>query len=163
MVTIRKYNPREDEQSWVRCRVLSLLDTPCYDQVLRHKQSYQNPSIELVAVSQGTVIGILDLELDGDKKVICYRTGTKGAIIRNLMVLPEFRQKGVAAHLMEYAFSLGPGGRRDKKLAFEKPVYENLLLPSLLRRGRGVQGAGKPPHLRLLCQRGVRRIHRTLP
>ena len=106
MVTIRKYNPREDEQSWVRCRVLSLLDTPCYDQVLRHKQSYQNPSIELVAVSQGTVIGILDLELDGDKKVICYRTGTKGAIIRNLMVLPEFRQKGVAAHLMEYAFSL---------------------------------------------------------
>ena len=106
MVTIRKYNPREDEQNWVRCRVLSLLDTPYYDDVLRHKQTYENPSIELVAVSQGSIIGILDLELDTSTKVICYRTGTKGAILRNLMVLPEFRQKGVAAHLMDYALTL---------------------------------------------------------
>lgn len=40
----------EDETSWVRCRVLSFLDTAYYDIVAREKERYQHPSIELVAV-----------------------------------------------------------------------------------------------------------------
>ena len=51
----------EDETSWVRCRVLSFLDTAYYDIVAREKERYQHPSIELVAVENGVVIGLLDI------------------------------------------------------------------------------------------------------
>ena len=46
----------EDETSWVRCRVLSFLDTAYYDIVAREKERYQHPSIELVAVENGVVM-----------------------------------------------------------------------------------------------------------
>ncbi len=48
-IKIRAYN-KEDEMDWVRCRVLSFLDTAYYDNVLREKEKYENPAIELVAV-----------------------------------------------------------------------------------------------------------------
>ncbi|CDQ40019.1 hypothetical protein BN990_02337 [Virgibacillus salexigens] len=44
---IRKYSV-DDELGWVRCRVLSFLDTAYYDNVFSEKEKYENPSIELV-------------------------------------------------------------------------------------------------------------------
>lgn len=46
---IREYGP-EDELGWVRCRVLSFLNTAYFDNVLKEKEKYINPAIELVAI-----------------------------------------------------------------------------------------------------------------
>ena len=46
---IRKYTEK-DEQSWLRCRVLSFLNTAYFDNVLKEKETYENPAIELVAI-----------------------------------------------------------------------------------------------------------------
>jgi hypothetical protein len=46
-VLIRNYK-KEDEQGWLRCRVLAFLNTAYYDNVLNKKEVYERPSIELV-------------------------------------------------------------------------------------------------------------------
>ncbi|WP_207670529.1 hypothetical protein [Haloimpatiens lingqiaonensis] len=42
---IREYRDN-DNLAWVRCRVLSFLDSAYFDNVLREKEHYQNPSIK---------------------------------------------------------------------------------------------------------------------
>ncbi|GFN34437.1 hypothetical protein [Tepidimicrobium xylanilyticum] len=44
---IKEYRD-SDNLDWVRCEVLSFLDTAYFDNVLRKKEKYNNPSIELV-------------------------------------------------------------------------------------------------------------------
>ena len=41
---IREYQPK-DEIGWVRCRVLSLLDTAYFDNVLKGKEKYEDFSM----------------------------------------------------------------------------------------------------------------------
>ncbi|MEV8389052.1 MULTISPECIES: GNAT family N-acetyltransferase [unclassified Streptomyces] len=58
--TIRAYT-RADEGSWLRCRVLSFLNTAYYDDVDRAKPAIPVPGLELVAVDRtDTVVGIMD-------------------------------------------------------------------------------------------------------
>ncbi|MFB7749985.1 GNAT family N-acetyltransferase [Streptomyces sp. NPDC056121] len=62
---IRDYNPA-DEASWLRCRVLSFLNTPYFDDVLQTKPEIPGPGFELVAAGDsGTVLGIIDVTVDG--------------------------------------------------------------------------------------------------
>ena len=57
---IRDYTPT-DEQSWLRCRVLSFLNTPYFDDVLTSKTPIAAPGFDLVALDAGgTVVGIID-------------------------------------------------------------------------------------------------------
>lgn len=104
-ITIRKYR-REDESGWVRCRVLSLLDTPYYDDVQPQKPQFDTPAIEIVADYGGQIVGVLDIQCDSNERSICYRNETPGGIIRTLAVLPEFRREKVAVHLLKYACDL---------------------------------------------------------
>ena len=62
-IVVRPYEP-SDEEGWVRCRVLSFLKTPYFDNVEREKERYVRPAIELVAVSDGHVVGLLDVECE---------------------------------------------------------------------------------------------------
>ena len=93
----------EDETSWVRCRVLSFLDTAYYDIVAREKERYQHPSIELVAVENGVVIGLLDIECEEEPNAICTAHETLGAMIWHLAVHPDYRRKGIGTSLLNEA------------------------------------------------------------
>ena len=105
MITIRKYR-RDDERDWVRCRVLSMLDTTWYDDVLTSKPSYQNPAVQVVADYNGRIVGLMDVEYDLPIRGICYRRETPGGVIRTLAVLPEYRGEQVATHRLKYACDL---------------------------------------------------------
>lgn len=105
MITIRKYRP-EDERDWVRCRVLSMLDTTLYSDVLTAKPDYPNPAVSVVADHGGRIVGLLDVEYDLPDRTVCYRGRSPGGIIRSLAVLPEYRCEQVATHLLKYACSL---------------------------------------------------------
>ncbi|MFB8273460.1 GNAT family N-acetyltransferase [Streptomyces sp. NPDC055955] len=62
---IREYTP-VDEASWLRCRVLSFLNTPYFDDVLQTKPEIPAPGFELVATGDsGTVLGAMDVTVDG--------------------------------------------------------------------------------------------------
>jgi hypothetical protein len=67
---VRPYQT-EDEIGWVRCRVLSFLDTAYYDNVLQVKETYNNPAIELIAIEGDQVVGLLDIEYEVEEGTVC--------------------------------------------------------------------------------------------
>ena len=95
---IRDYQ-EEDEQDWVRCRVVSFLDCSYFNDVKREKEQYEKPAICLVAEENSQIVGLIDVELDSDD--LSCANGRRGAIVWNLAVLPEYRRSKVARHLWE--------------------------------------------------------------
>jgi ribosomal protein S18 acetylase RimI-like enzyme len=89
-VQIRDYDPA-DEQGWLRCRVLSFLGTAYFDDVMTAKQSPELGA-ELVAVQAGTIVGVLDLSVDGDL-----------ATIDTIGVHPDYQHLGIGTQLLREA------------------------------------------------------------
>ncbi|MGC4937440.1 GNAT family N-acetyltransferase [Kribbella sp. DT2] len=87
-MTIRNYQPT-DEQSWLRCRVLGFLDTAYFDDVATRKPP---PDLELVAASDGQIVGLLDASLNGPE-----------ATIETIVVHPDHRRRGIARALLHEA------------------------------------------------------------
>ena len=108
---IRQYQPT-DEQGWLRCRVLAFLDTAYSDNVLQEKEHYENPSIELVAVENEEIVGLLDIEYEVTDGVVCSRGTGLGGMIWHIAVHPDYRRNGIASQLLKKAEEIAI----DKKL-----------------------------------------------
>lgn len=101
---IRKYL-ETDNLAWVRCRVLSFLDSAYYDHVLREKEKYENPAIELVADVDNKIVGLIDIEYG----TIGYKRDELTGVIWHLAVIPEYRNLGIATKLLNEAIKLLKG------------------------------------------------------
>ncbi|WP_059104519.1 GNAT family N-acetyltransferase [Shouchella shacheensis] len=99
---IRKY-AQADEDGWVRCRVLSFLDTPYFDNVLKEREEYENPAIELVAVEEGQIVGLLDIECEVREGSVCSRGTGLGGMLWHVAVHPDYRRRGVGNELLTEA------------------------------------------------------------
>lgn len=92
---IRTYR-KDDEQAWVKCRVLSFLNSSYRNDVKTEKETYRGDAIELVAEEDGLIVGFIDVELRSKELTKNLATG---AMIWNLGVLPEYRKQGIAQKL----------------------------------------------------------------
>lgn len=106
-ISIRPYTPA-DETGWLRCRVLSFLDTAYFDNVLTQKDTYEYPAIELVAEQDGHIIGLLDVEYESVRGTVTYEAPKDlrealGAVIHNLAVHPDYQRHGIGGELFETA------------------------------------------------------------
>jgi ribosomal protein S18 acetylase RimI-like enzyme len=86
-VEIREYRG-SDETQWLRCRVLAFLDTAYFDAVVTEKPVLEPQAIELVGVLGDEIIGLCDVEVDGEL-----------ATIDTIAVHPDFRTRGVGTAL----------------------------------------------------------------
>lgn len=90
--TVRPYTPA-DESGWLRCRALAFLGTQYYDDVKPRRTTFDRPALSLVAeADDGTVAGLLDIELDGDT-----------ATIDTVAVHPDHARQGIATALLTAA------------------------------------------------------------
>ena len=97
---IRAYTPA-DELEWLRCRVLSFLDSSYSNDVVTQKETYENESISLVAEESSRIIGLIDIELEKSSGDLCVAGAQRGAVIWHLAVLTEYRRMHVATQLWE--------------------------------------------------------------
>lgn len=100
IMQIRTYQP-DDEKGWVRCRVLAFLDTAYFDNVLKQKEAYDHSAIELVAVEDNQIVGLLDIEYEKEERTICSRGSGLGGMIWHIAVHPDYRRKGIASELLK--------------------------------------------------------------
>src|SRR5690625_1687329 len=98
---IRLYDPTKDEIGWLRCRVLSFLDTAYFDNVLNKKEKYQNPAIELVAIYNNQVVGLLDIEYEKEEKTVCTKGNGSGGMIWHIATHPDYQRMGIGTRLLE--------------------------------------------------------------
>ncbi|MFT8392158.1 MAG: GNAT family N-acetyltransferase [Sporolactobacillus sp.] len=96
---IRDYQS-EDEEGWLRCRVLSFLHTAYYDDVYQQKAHYKNPSIERVAVDGGQIVGLIDVEYERERHTVCTACSELGGMIWHLAVHPDFQRRGIGNQLL---------------------------------------------------------------
>ena len=101
-MSVRPYRD-EDERGWVVCRVLSFLDTAFFDDVRRSKERYERPSIELVAESDGEIVGLIDVECEEEPGTVCEDRPGLGGMIWHLAVHPDHQRRGVATALLREA------------------------------------------------------------
>ena len=101
---IRPYRD-EDEQGWLRCRVLGFLDSAFHDDVRQEKEHYDCPAVELVAEADGLIVGLLDLELEPAPGVL-HDTTARGGVIWHVAIHPDYRRRGIATALVERAVEL---------------------------------------------------------
>lgn len=99
---IRSYR-QKDEKGWVRCRTLSFLDTAYFDNVLRVKETYENPSIELVAVINDKIVGLIDIEYELEAGTICSRGKGIGGMIWHIAVHPDYQRRKIGFKLLDEA------------------------------------------------------------
>ena len=99
MFTIRPYEPA-DETGWLRCRVLSFLDSAFFDDVRQEKERYERPAIELVAEENGEIVGLLDLEYGFEAGSILAERPGRGGMVWHLAVHPDHQRRGIATALL---------------------------------------------------------------
>jgi len=95
------------EKSWLRCRVLSFLDSAFYDDVHIEKEKYENPSIAFIAVDGLDVVGFIDMEYELEVNTVCSKTDKLdqhlGGVIWHLGIHPDYRKQGIAQKMLEKA------------------------------------------------------------
>lgn len=106
-IIIRPYR-ESDEREWLRCSVLSFLETAYFDSVFREKPHYDHPAIELVAELNGAIVGVIDVECEDVPGAVCTvcATGavaTLGGMIWHLAVHPDLQRRGIGSRLLRAA------------------------------------------------------------
>ncbi|MEC1177053.1 GNAT family N-acetyltransferase [Metasolibacillus meyeri] len=94
------------EESWLRCRVLAYLHTAMYEDVEIEKPTFDGrPTIELIAVENDIVIGIIDVVLDTEELKTTLLSEGLGAFIPVIAVHPDHQSKGIGLQLYEAALT----------------------------------------------------------
>ncbi|MER2039818.1 MAG: GNAT family N-acetyltransferase [Solibacillus sp.] len=100
---IQKYTP-EYEDSWLRCRLLAYFYTSLYEDVETSKPTFNGrPSIELIAIEDGMVVGLLDMVLDTEELKTSFLGKGLGAFLKTIAVHPDYQSKGIGNKLYETA------------------------------------------------------------
>lgn len=105
---IRNYETK-DEKEWVYTKALSYLFSPFFDDASRTKDAFDEEiyqsSIELVAVENNQIVGLLDMGIytKDISQNYTYYQADKVAYFTNLAVHPDHQNKGIASKLFEEA------------------------------------------------------------
>ncbi|WP_199690376.1 MULTISPECIES: GNAT family N-acetyltransferase [Clostridia] len=77
---------------------------------LREKETYDHQAIELVAIEQDKIVGLIDVEYELEKNTVCTGEHGLGGMICHLAVHRDYQRLGIGQQLLHHA----------EKMALEK-------------------------------------------
>lgn len=104
---IKRYESQY-EKSWVYCKALAYLYSDFFDDISRTKDDFSDfyeDSIELIALEDETVVGLLDIGIYSreNSRAYPYYSCDKVAYFANLAVHPDYQGQGIADQLFTQA------------------------------------------------------------
>lgn len=100
---IQKYSSQY-EDSWLRCRLLAYFYTSLYEDVETSKPIFnERQAIELIAIEDGIVVGLIDMVLDTEELKTSFLGDGLGAFLKTIAVHPDYQSKGIGRKLYEAA------------------------------------------------------------
>ncbi len=99
-IEIREYRS-EDEEEWMRVHAIILSISHAWNYTIQERPVYERPSTCLVAVADGKIVGLTDVEYDTEIGEICFQKDSLGGYVLEFGRLPEYGKQGVGKLLMD--------------------------------------------------------------
>jgi ribosomal protein S18 acetylase RimI-like enzyme len=100
-LVIREYRP-EDCSEWVRVHAIILSTSHAWNYTIQERPNYEpNESTQLVALVDGHIIGMADVQYDRTPGELCYVKDSRGGYVLEFGRLPEFAGSRIGSKLIE--------------------------------------------------------------
>jgi len=99
-IEIRDYRP-EDEAQWMRTHAIIMSISHAWNYTIQERPVYERPSTCLVAVADGNIIGLTDIEYDTFPGEICYQKDSLGGYVLEFGRLPEYAGNQLGKRLID--------------------------------------------------------------
>ncbi len=100
-IEIRSYSEKY-EVKWLECIKDAFYESNYFDSILKNKPRYETQAIELIAIYENHVVGLLDIEIIPAEEQLCGNGNNDLAQISLLAVSPNYRRKGIGRKLLRH-------------------------------------------------------------
>lgn len=100
-IEIREYQP-EDEQEWMRVHALIMSISHAWNYTIQERPLYEGyESTKLVAVADGTIVGLTDTQYENHPGELCFLKDSRGGYVLEFGRLPEYAGRRIGKMLMD--------------------------------------------------------------
>ena len=102
-IEIREYRP-EDRDEWMRVHAIILSISHAWNYTIQERPMYEgHESTKLVAVAEGRIIGLTDVQYDNTPGELCFLKDSRGGYVLEFGRLPEYAGHNLGKRLIDAA------------------------------------------------------------
>jgi len=99
-ILIREYR-EEDEAEWLRVHAIIMSISHAWNFVIQERPVYEgHESTKLVAVSDGKIVGITDVQYENEPGELCWNKDILGGYVLEFGRLPEYKGQNIGKQLI---------------------------------------------------------------
>jgi len=100
-IVIRQYRP-EDRDEWLRVHAVILSISHAWNYSIQERPVYDGyESTKLVAVAEGRIVALTDVQYDNQPGELCFMKDTRGGYVLEFGRLPEYAGRHIGQRLIE--------------------------------------------------------------
>ncbi|MBI4556759.1 MAG: GNAT family N-acetyltransferase [Candidatus Hydrogenedentes bacterium] len=99
-IEIREYRP-EDEAEWMRVHAIIMSISHAWNYTIQQRPVYERPSTQLVAIIEGKIVGLTDVEYEIEAGQFCFLKDSPGGYVLEFGRLPEYARLGIGKLLID--------------------------------------------------------------
>jgi len=100
-ITIREYRP-DDRDEWMRAHAIILTVSHAWNYTIQERPLYEgHESTKLVAVADGKIVGLTDVQYDNEPGDTCFLKDSRGGYVLEFGRLPEYAGHNIGKQLID--------------------------------------------------------------
>jgi ribosomal protein S18 acetylase RimI-like enzyme len=100
-IEIREYRP-DDESEWMRVHAIIMSISHAWNYTIQERPEYEGrPSTRLVALHDGTIVGLTDVQYENKTGEFCFLKESPGGYVLEFGRLPEYAGQKLGERLIE--------------------------------------------------------------